>query len=337
MIGLVSIGLLLESFNPDQPRGFHGRWIGKPGGKVLRVFHGSTHLGDVEQRMGLSKFARENPRIGDQYKRTHLMLGVGRVVGEAGKTISTKDIGTLIDKAEGSPEPSARVIPKGGNANELRGGIQYAKDALSRGQRPAGGGKIVRAAAAARAERSEIERKTGRPAGEPAPEPPASRHGGFEVGDKVIYQNPYGIDKHPGEVVALHRNGNLHVREPKFGTTVDVHHTKVTPITSSQFEVMKMKESEARPDVLGALLERDFSQDKRDELAKKGHALKVGGKVVFPIETAQDAQNAKTLYLSGHHKTPAAKAHIIRNAKRVGATDVVQALQGDSDGDNDGD
>lgn len=72
--------------------------------------------------------------------------------------------------------------------------------------------------------------------GEPAPEPPASRHGGFEVGDKVIYQNPYGIDRHPGEVVALHRNGNLHVREPKFGTTVDVHHTKVTPITSSQFE-----------------------------------------------------------------------------------------------------
>ncbi len=51
--------------------------------------------------------------------------------------------------------------------------------------------------------------------------------GGFEVGEVVIWTNPYGIDKHPGEIVALHRNGNLCVREPEFGTTCDVHHTLV--------------------------------------------------------------------------------------------------------------
>ncbi len=52
-------------------------------------------------------------------------------------------------------------------------------------------------------------------------------HGGFEVGEVVIWTNPYGIDKHPGEVVALHRNGNLLVREPEFGTVCDVHCSKV--------------------------------------------------------------------------------------------------------------
>ncbi len=54
-----------------------------------------------------------------------------------------------------------------------------------------------------------------------------ARHGGYEVGATVIWTNPYGIDRHLGEVVALHRNGNLCVREPEFGTTVDVHHANV--------------------------------------------------------------------------------------------------------------
>jgi hypothetical protein len=50
-------------------------------------------------------------------------------------------------------------------------------------------------------------------------------HGGYEVGDEVIWQNPMGIDTHPGTVAALHRNGNLLIREAEFGTAVDVHHT----------------------------------------------------------------------------------------------------------------
>jgi hypothetical protein len=89
-----------------------------------------------------------------------------------------------------------------------------------------------------------------------------------------------------------------------------------------------------RPDILGSLLEgaalseRFVSQDSREDLAKSGKALKVDGKIIFPIDSAKDAENAKTLYLSGHHQTPAAKAHIIKNAKRVGAADVVKALGG---------
>jgi hypothetical protein len=65
------------------------------------------------------------------------------------------------------------------------------------------------------------------------------------------------------------------------------------------------------------LEERFVSAEKRKQLAAKGHALPGG---VFPIETAKDAENAATLYNSGHHKTPEARAHILRNAKRVGAS-----------------
>lgn len=54
-----------------------------------------------------------------------------------------------------------------------------------------------------------------------------STHNGYQVGDEIIWENPYGIDKHVGVVAALHRNGNLLIRNPEFGTTVDVHCTKV--------------------------------------------------------------------------------------------------------------
>lgn len=57
---------------------------------------------------------------------------------------------------------------------------------------------------------------------------PTDRHGGYSVGETVVWTNPMGIDKHVGEVIALHRNGNLCVRDPEFGTTVDVHHTACT-------------------------------------------------------------------------------------------------------------
>lgn len=89
---------------------------------------------------------------------------------------------------------------------------------------------------------------------------------------------------------------------------------------------------DARPDLLDVLLsERFVSQDDRADLAKSGKALKTpDGKIIFPIDSVKDAENAKTLYLSGHHQTPAAKAHILKNARRVGATGVVQALGGSS-------
>jgi hypothetical protein len=53
-------------------------------------------------------------------------------------------------------------------------------------------------------------------------------HGEYAVGDLVVWTNPYGIDKHVGEVIALHRNGNLLVRDQEFGTTIDVSYTACT-------------------------------------------------------------------------------------------------------------
>lgn len=50
------------------------------------------------------------------------------------------------------------------------------------------------------------------------------RHNGFSVGDRVIWKNPMGIDRHLGTVVRLARNGYLTVCEDEFQTTVDVYH-----------------------------------------------------------------------------------------------------------------
>lgn len=92
------------------------------------------------------------------------------------------------------------------------------------------------------------------------------------------------------------------------------------------------------PTVLDSLLlsERFVSTADRAKAASKGHALHVdgpgGGRDIFPIESPEDAKNAVTLWLSGHHKTAAAKAHIIKNARRVGATDQVARIQGQDSG-----
>src|SRR2546430_2203404 len=65
------------------------------------------------------------------------------------------------------------------------------------------------------------------------------------------------------------------------------------------------------------LEERFGSQGKRADLLKAGKAMRgPDGKPIFPIASAADAKNAVTLWLSGHHKTAAAKAHIIRNARK---------------------
>lgn len=80
----------------------------------------------------------------------------------------------------------------------------------------------------------------------------------------------------------------------------------------------------ARIDALApyaTLEERFFSAGKRKDLVKSGHALHEDGKDVFPIENAHDVQNAAGLWKSGHHQTPAAKAHISKEAKRLGVDD----------------
>lgn len=62
---------------------------------------------------------------------------------------------------------------------------------------------------------------------------------------------------------------------------------------------------------------RKFSDEKRQELADKGHALPDGS---FPIENETDLENAIQAYGRAKDKEKA-KKHIIRRAKELGATD----------------
>jgi hypothetical protein len=69
----------------------------------------------------------------------------------------------------------------------------------------------------------------------------------------------------------------------------------------------------------GEIVKREFSSDKRDELASKGKAMPDGS---FPIETRADLANAIQSY--GRASDPkAVKAHIITQAKALGATDAL--------------
>jgi len=67
----------------------------------------------------------------------------------------------------------------------------------------------------------------------------------------------------------------------------------------------------------GEILKREFSDDKRQELASKGKAMPDGS---YPIETKADLANAIQSY--GRASDPkAVKAHIITQAKALGASD----------------
>lgn len=67
------------------------------------------------------------------------------------------------------------------------------------------------------------------------------------------------------------------------------------------------------------MLEKEFSTEKRKELAKSGAALPDGS---FPIENKNDLANAIKAF--GRAKDPAAaKAHIKKRAKALGATDMI--------------
>jgi hypothetical protein len=69
----------------------------------------------------------------------------------------------------------------------------------------------------------------------------------------------------------------------------------------------------------GELNEKVFSDEKREELAKSGKAMKDGS---FPIENKKDLKNA--IKAIGRAKNPeAAKTHIKKRAKALGATDLL--------------
>lgn len=70
-------------------------------------------------------------------------------------------------------------------------------------------------------------------------------------------------------------------------------------------------------DTIAAMEKREFSADERKAAAKEGAALPDGS---FPIKTVQDLENAVHAYGRAKDKA-AAKAHIIKRAKALGATD----------------
>ena len=69
------------------------------------------------------------------------------------------------------------------------------------------------------------------------------------------------------------------------------------------------------------LQKRDFTEAQRHVAAEKGYAMPGG---TFPIETADDVENAVSLYGVASDKG-AVKAHIINQAKRLGAENKLPA------------
>ena len=69
------------------------------------------------------------------------------------------------------------------------------------------------------------------------------------------------------------------------------------------------------------IAKREFSAKEREAAAKSGEALKDGS---FPIKTVSDLENAVSAYGRAKDKE-AAKAHIIKRAKALGATDKLPA------------
>lgn len=67
------------------------------------------------------------------------------------------------------------------------------------------------------------------------------------------------------------------------------------------------------------LIERAFSQDQRDAMATSGQAMSDGS---LPIATKGDLKNAIQAYGRAANKA-AAKKHIVKRAKAIGATDVL--------------
>ena len=67
------------------------------------------------------------------------------------------------------------------------------------------------------------------------------------------------------------------------------------------------------------LVEKEFSTAKREDLAKKGHALPDGS---FPIENAADLKRAIKAYGRSKNQSAAAK-HIAKRAKALGKSELI--------------
>lgn len=94
------LGALLEDFNPLEPRGFHGKWIGdlKSGTAALRLMNGRTHIADAPHTE----------------RRADMVNGVVGAAQRAGSPISHDDASFVVDRVMRSLPPSGdrvRVSP----------------------------------------------------------------------------------------------------------------------------------------------------------------------------------------------------------------------------------
>ena len=87
----------------------------------------------------------------------------------------------------------------------------------------------------------------------------------------------------------------------------------------SHARAIEFLEVEAMLDTIESLEKREFSSDERKSAAKQGQALPDGS---FPIKTVSDLHNAVQAYGRAKNKA-AAKAHIIKRAKALGAMDAI--------------
>lgn len=93
---------------------------------------------------------------------------------------------------------------------------------------------------------------------------------------------------------------------------------RIGKLTALEGDALAEFVNKASPDLLEAILgKRDFTQAERDKAAKSGDAMEDGS---FPIKNKEDLANAVKAYGRAKDKA-AAKAHIVKRAKALGATD----------------
>lgn len=206
------LGLLLEDFNPGELRGFHGEWIRS---KITPV-----HVPDRQvtvPRASASDLKREQELSG----------GAAHWVGDKVHVVTPQ--GHVQNGLVQSPAQTYNATTSRGTERSTTIGVKWDDGDVTH-ERP---------------QDVSPGHRSGRAPGDPftSSPAPADRHGGFKVGDVVRYSTgsragghgPVTMTQQPGlhTVVGLQRNGNLRVKHPDTGATVDVPHaqaTKVSPL-----------------------------------------------------------------------------------------------------------
>ena len=112
----------------------------------------------------------------------------------------------------------------------------------------------------------------------------------------------------PDEWMAQHENNEKAAQDANFMSSL------------MEFEMLTAETEADDPAVLAeAYFKRMFSQERRDDLAKRGMALSDGS---YPIESVEDLKNAIQAYGRAKDKE-AAKTHIMKRARELGQEDLI--------------